>query len=217
MPRRALVAQSRRFVNSVLANDESFALLLPCKSSGACLLDVPGRWQSFSLHFFNTSLTRTLRSQATGSAVEFTEPAPWSAPVAGNPLPDHLDLGNGHYVIAIDWKLQANYRNLHDHEMQPYRLRVSASANQVLVDGQALSPQTLDALKTRLRTAFKDSLEHFNRHRVRRHRRHPWHRRLWRVFFPGTNLTTRFLIVEIVVLVLAILLALVAGQIGVGR
>ena len=217
MPRRALVAQSRRFVNSVLANDESFALLLPCKSSGACLLDVPGRWQSFSLHFFNTSLTRTLHSQATGSAVEFTEPALWSAPVAGNPLPDHLDLGNGHYVIAIDWKLQSNYRNLHDHEMQPYGLWVSASANQVLVDGQLLSPQTPDAFKTQLTTTFRNSLEHFNRRRVRRDRRRPWYRRLCRVFFPGTNLTTGFLIVEMVVFILAILLALVAGQIRVGK
>ena len=88
-----------------------------------------------------------MRSQATGAAVEFTEPAPWSAPVAGNPLPDHLDLGNRHYVIAIDWKLQADYRHLHDYEIQSYRLKVSASASQVLMDGQLLSAQTPHALK----------------------------------------------------------------------
>ena len=166
--------------------------------------------------FSNIALTRTVRSKAVGSTGEFTEPTPWSAPVAENPLPDHLDLGNGHYVIAIDWKLQANYRHLHDYEIQSYRLKVSTSASQVLMDGQLLSAQTPDAFKTQLTTTFRNSLEHLNRRRVRRHRHRPWHRHLWRTFFPRTNLTTRFLIVVIVVLVLAILLALVAGQILVG-
>jgi hypothetical protein len=163
--------------------------------------------------FSNIALTRTVRSKAVGSTVEFTEPAPWSASVAENPLPDHLDLGNGHYVVAIDWKLQSNYRNLHDYEIQSYRLKVSASASQVLMDGRLLLPQTPDAFKTQLTTTFKNSLEHLNRGRVRHHRHHSWYKRLWRTFFPRTSLTPGLLIIAIVVLALSILLAIYAGEI----
>jgi hypothetical protein len=163
--------------------------------------------------FSNIALTRAVRSKAVGSTVEFTEPAPWSAPVAENPLPDNLDLENGHYVIAIGWKLQSNYRNLHNYEIQSYQLSVSASASQVLMDGQLLSPQTADAFKTQLTTAFKNSLEHLNRRRVRHHRHHSWYKRLWRTFLPRTSLTPGFIIIAIIVLVLSIFLAVYAGEI----
>lgn len=133
--------------------------------------------------FSNMSVTRTVRSQAVGSAIELTEPAPWTAPVAGNPLPDQLDLGNGHYIIAMVWRLQSNYYSPHNNEIHSYRLRVSASASEVLFDGQRLTPQTPDAFKTRLTTTFKSALARFSQRRVRYHRHRPWYRRLWHIFF----------------------------------
>ena len=166
--------------------------------------------------FSNTSLTRTVRSKAVGSAIELTEPAPWSALVTENPLPENLDLGNGHYVIAIVWKLQSNYRSLHDKETQSYRMTVSSSASQVLMDGRPLLPQTSDVLKTRLTTTFRDSLERLNRRRVHHHRHRPWYKRLWRTFFPHTDLTAFLLIGALVIVAFSILLAVVAAQILTG-
>ncbi len=168
-------------------------------------------------YFSETTLIRTLRSQGVEGVVDLTEPEPWSGPVEGNPLPTGLELGNGHYAIGVEWKLQSNFRRLHDHEIQPYCLRVSVSPGQLTVDGQPVSSATADALKAQLATTFKSRLEQLSRRRSRHHRHRPWHRRVWRALFPRIKPTPAIVIATMVILLLAVVAAIVAGQLIAGR
>jgi hypothetical protein len=157
-------------------------------------------------NFLGYSLRRTVRSRSAASAVERTEPDPWSGPVENNPLPQDLDLGNGRHVTAVDWKLRSDYNSMDWHELRPLTIHVSATTAGVKLDGQLLSPPTVETLKRALLDAFKATLHTLGRRRGHRHRR-SWYRRLWRTLFPRSKVSITQVAGSIIVITLSVVFA----------
>ncbi len=163
-------------------------------------------------NFVGYSLIRTVRSRAAGSTIECTESDPWTGPVENNALSAELDLGNGRYVSAVDWKLQSNYHGTNGHELKPLRIAIATTAAGIKLDGQMLSAPTAENFRQALLTAFKTTLRTFSRRRSHRHHRRRY-RRLFKALFPTGKLSAALVAGTVIVILLSAALAVHIAQV----
>lgn len=170
--------------------------------------------------FVDPSLNRTVTSREAGSSLarEEKEDAPWSGPVAGNLLPATLALGDGRFVSRVDWRLHLNHRAPYNEQLKLDDLLVSASAQGVLLNGEALAAPTAEQFKSALVAAFRQTTQASLAPGVRRtrRRRRRWYNRLWESIFPS-NQPARIYIALIIVamLVLVLVISLFSAQMGI--
>ncbi len=163
-------------------------------------------------NFSGYSLSRTVRSRAAGSTIECSESGPWTGPVENNALSPELDLANGRYVSAVDWKLHSNYLGSNGHTLKPLRISIATTAAGITLDGQRLSSPTAENFKAALLDTFGRTLRTFSRRRSHRHHR-TWYRRFGKALIPGSKLSATLVVGSIIVMALSMALAIHLAQV----
>ncbi len=167
-------------------------------------------------NFLGCELTRTVRSRAAGSSVDITEPEPWTGPVDQQALSSELNLGNGRYIRAVEWRLQSNYRSTEGHELKPFRIAIATAATGIRLDGQLLSAATAEHFQRALLDAFNGTMHGFSRRRSHRHHRR-WYERLWKALFPTGKASLALMVGTVLVILLSAALAFQLSQALGGR